>query len=42
MRIDVRGDIVEDEVAKYYEWWGAPATSPGGVIRQLTAVSGQQ
>lgn len=35
MRIDVRGDIVEDELLRFYEWWGAPATAPGAVIKQL-------
>jgi len=35
MRIDIRGDIVEDELVKIYEWYKWPCTSPGGVAKAL-------
>lgn len=35
MRIDIRGEIVEDDLQRIYEWWGMSAVSPKKVLDAL-------
>jgi ATP-dependent Clp endopeptidase proteolytic subunit ClpP len=35
MRIDIKGDIVDDELLEVYEWFGIPAVSPKAVRDKL-------
>lgn len=43
MRIDIKGDIVDDDMLEFYEWWGAPATAPKSVLAALNqAAEGEE
>ena len=39
MRIDIKGDIVDDEMMEIYEWFGIPAVCPKAVAEQLAGAA---
>lgn len=40
-KIEIKGDIVDNDTAVIYRWWGYDSTSPGKVNRQLTEANGE-
>lgn len=39
MRIDIKGDIVDNEMQEIYDWFGIPAVSPKAVADQLAGAA---